>query len=189
MVDVTNAILHNFQSVVTPDHTSVCLYLRPPDQIRNDQLLLTNFLSNYYLNPTFVFDFILIICHKSNILDINIGCCLINLWLHCSVSSMLRRGLWPIYVLVIMWREHYVIYIGFRSELVSHTNCAPWCMRLCMVLRRSTSETCWPRWLNCLVARTFVLLRLDYTTCHAHEQNLGPERSQLPDRQHGMLCH
>ena len=111
------------------------------------------------------------------------------LWLHCSVSSMLRRGSWPIYVLVIMWREHYVICIGFRSELGSHTNCAPWCMRLCMVLRRSTSETCWPRWLSCLVARTFVLLRLDYTTCHAHERNLGPGRSQLPDRQHGMLCH
>ena len=33
------------------------------------------------------------------------------------------------------------------------------------------------------------LLRLDYTTCHAHERNLGPGRSQLPDRQHGMLCH
>ena len=57
------------------------------------------------------------------------------------------------------------------------------------VPRRSTSETSWPRWLNCLVARTLVLLRLVYTTCHAHGQNLGPDRSQLPDRQHGMLCH
>ena len=80
---------------------------------------------------------------------------------------------WPIYVLVTQCDgNYYVIYIGFWSELESHTNCAPWCIRLCTVLRRFTSETCWPRWLNCLVARTFVLLRLDYTTCHAHEQNL-----------------
>ena len=112
--------------------------------------------------------------------------CQLLLWLRCSVSSMLRRGLLPIYILVIMWREHYAIYIGFRSKLELHTNYAPWC--LCMVLRRSTSETCWPQWLNCLVARTFVQLHLVYTTCHAHERNLGPDRFQLPDRQHGMLC-
>ena len=31
-----------------------------------------------------------------------------------------------------MWREHYAIYIGFRSKLELHTNCAPWCMRLCI---------------------------------------------------------
>ena len=37
--------------------------------------------------------------------------------------------------------------------------------------------------LNCLVARTFVLLRLVYTTCREHERNLGPDLSQLPDRQ------
>ena len=49
------------------------------------------------------------------------------------------------------------------------------CMRLCMMLRRSTSETCRLLWLNCLVARTFVLLHLGYTRCHAHERNLGPE--------------
>ena len=29
------------------------------------------------------------------------------LWLHCSVSSMLRRGLLPIYILVIIWREQW----------------------------------------------------------------------------------
>ena len=91
------------------------------------------------------------------------------LWLHCSVSSMLRRGLWPIYVLVTMWREHYVIYIGFRSELGSHTNCAPWCMRLCMVLRRSTSETCWPRWLNCLVAASFCCVWIIRRATHTNE--------------------
>ena len=86
-------------------------------------------------------------------------------WLHCSVSLMLRWGLLPIYILVILWREHYAIYIGLRSKFELHTNCAPWCMRLCMVLRRSTSETCWPQWLNCLVARCciWVILRAAHT--------------------------
>ena len=94
------------------------------------------------------------------------------LWLHCSVSSMLRWGLLPIYILVIMWREHYAIYIGFRSKLELHTNCKPWCMRLFMVLRRSTSETCWPRWLSCLVARTFVLLHLVYIRRATHTNEI-----------------
>ena len=45
--------------------------------------------------------------------------CLHLLWLtlNCSVSSMLRWGLLPIYILGIMWREPYATYIGFRSKL------------------------------------------------------------------------
>ena len=42
--------------------------------------------------------------------------CQHRLWLHC-VSSKQRQGLLPIYILVIMWQEHYAIYIGFRSKL------------------------------------------------------------------------
>ena len=92
------------------------------------------------------------------------------LWLHCSVSSMLRRGSWPIYVLVIMWREHYVICIGFRiGARVTY--------KLCTLMHASVHgadaglhpKHVWPRWLSCLVARTFVLLRLDYTIVLTNE--------------------
>ena len=110
-----------------------------------------------------------------------------TLWLHCSVSSMLRRS----FIVTDLHPHDHVtgtppIYIDFQSKLESCTNCALWCMRL--VLRRVYIRNMLTP-VTELSGRSHLCSAIWIIRCAAHTNGRWFQvASRLPDQQQKMLC-